>query len=440
MSGKLRVLSITTVLLLMLALFGGHQSNREETTVNPAPAASEAEAADPSDPGSAAEPEPEARQPESAVPSEPEPEAEPEPVLSPEELAALEAAETDARLRERVRGLTLEEKVGQLFFVQCPAADAAEEVAQYHPGGVLLFTRDYQDPSGNWLTEDAFKEKLAGLQSAAREDTGIPLFIGSDEEGGTVTRASRNLNLFSHRFRPPRQVWAESGGEEEAVARDARERSAALLALGINVNLAPVCDVSTNPADFIYDRTLGEDATATAAFVRITVEAMGEAGIGAVLKHFPGYGSNADTHTGIAVDNRPYEAFETADFLPFAAGIEAGAPFVLVSHNIVNCMDEQYPSSLSPAVHRVLREELGFEGVVLTDDLSMEAVAAYAGDGSVAELALLAGNDMLITADYKTQIPLVVEAVRSGALDEERIDAACLRVLRAKLALGLLEE
>ena len=159
---------------------------------------------------------------------------------------------------------------------------------------------------------------------------------------------------------------------------------------------------------------------------------MTEGGTLPVLKHFPGYGSNADTHTGIAVDQRPMETFETADLLPFKAGIEAGTPFVLVSHNIVNCMDPELPASLSPAVHKILREECGFDGIAITDDLAMDAVKAYAKDGAVAVLALQAGNDMIVTTDYRTQIPAVIAAVQEGTLDESVIDDACLRVLRCK--------
>ena len=145
-----------------------------------------------------------------------------------------------------------------------------------------------------------------------------------------------------------------------------------------------------------------------------------------------------DTHTGIAVDERPMETFEDADLLPFKAGIEAGAPFVLVSHNIVTCMDGDLPASLSPEVHRVLREACGFEGIAITDDLAMDAVQAYAGDGAVAVMALQAGNDMVVTTDYRTQIPAVIAAVQAGTLTESVIDDACLRVLRCKDTYGLL--
>ena len=360
---------------------------------------------------------------------EPAPTVPQEPVLTPEEQAEQErlAAEQarEKRLQTLLDSMTLEEKVGQLFFVRCPTENAVEDISTYHLGGYLLFGRDFKD-GDNWLTKEQFLEKIQSYQDAAE----IPLFIGSDEEGGTVTRASRNPNLFSETFKSPQKLNYIGGIEE--ILRDTDTRSRELRALGINVNFAPVCDVSTDPKDFIYDRTLGQDANMTADYVRLVVPAMTEGGTLPVLKHFPGYGNNVDTHTGIAVDQRPMETFENSDLLPFQAGIEAGAPVVLVSHNIVTCMDADLPASLSPAVHRVLREACGFEGIAITDDLAMDAVQAYAKNGAVAVMALQAGNDMIITTDYRTQIPAVIAAVQDGTLDESVIDNACLRVLRCK--------
>ena len=360
---------------------------------------------------------------------EPAPTVPQEPVLTPEEQAEQErlAAEQarEKRLQTLLDSMTLEEKVGQLFFVRCPMENAVEDISTYHLGGYLLFSRDFKD-GDNWLTKEQFLEKIQSYQDVAE----IPLFIGSDEEGGTVTRASRNPNLFSETFKSPQKLNYIGGIEE--ILRDTDTRSRELRALGINVNFAPVCDVSTDPKDFIYDRTLGQDANMTADYVRLVVPAMTEGGTLPVLKHFPVYGNNVDTHTGIALDQRPMETFENSDLLPFQAGIDAGAPFVLVSHNIVTCMDADLPASLSPAVHKVLRETCGFEGIAITDDLAMDAVQAYAKNGAVAVMALQAGNDMIITTDYRTQIPAVIAAVQDGTLDESVIDNACLRVLRCK--------
>ena len=376
-----------------------------------------------------AEPAPE---PSPPAAEEPAPPPEPEPEPTPEELAA-EQVET------LLGSLTLEEKVGQLFFVRCPAENAVEDVHTYHLGGYILFGRDFQDSSGNWLTQEQFTQTIQQYQAAAS----IPLLIGSDEEGGSVTRASRNPNLFPNgSFHSPQYLFSHQQESHNVFSADAWEKNNALLRYGINVNLAPVCDVSTDPSAFIYKRTLGQDAPATAAYVTSVVTAMRDCGMGSVLKHFPGYGNNADTHTGIAEDKRPYEDFINGDFLPFSAGIESGGAMtaVLVSHNIVACMDPDLPASLSPNVHRILREELGFDGVVMTDDLAMDAVAAYAEDGAVAVMALTAGNDLVLTTDYRTQIPKVIEAVENGTLDEAAIDAACRRVLWWKQALGLLED
>lgn len=372
----------------------------------------------------------------------PEPPIPDEPVLdepSPDELAEqqrlAELARRAQELEDRLASMTLAEKVGQLFFLRCPSSGAETVVAQYHLGGILLFTQDYKDASGDWLTQDAFAEKLAALQAAAENDTGIPLLIGSDEEGGTVTRASRNPNLFPSKFPSPQSLFETVG--LEGLLADTQQYNSRLHSLGITVNFAPVCDVSTNPKDFIYERSFGQNAQTTADYIAQVVAAMSDAGIASVLKHFPGYGSNADTHTGIAVDERPYEQFLAEDYLPFAAGIGAGAPFVLVSHNIVTCLDSSYPASLSAAWHEQLRSHLGFEGVILTDDLDMGAVKAYADGGNIAVLALQAGNDMIVCSDL-TQIGAVIAAVQDGTLSEETIDSACRRVLAAKQSLLLI--
>ena len=304
----------------------------------------------------------------------------------------------DQIIEELLSTMTVEEKVGQMFFVRCPDTGAVEAVSQYKLGGYILFGRDFKDKTAEQVRND-----ISSYQSAS----GVPLLIGTDEEGGTVVRASSNPNLFSHRGLSPQALFAEGG--MDSIIQDARQKSVTLLGLGVNVNLAPVADVSTDPNDFIYDRSFGQDAQATAEYVSNVVKTMDTEGLGSVLKHFPGYGNNVDTHTGVAIDERPYETFQTSDYLPFTAGIQAGADAVLVSH-----------------------------GVIMTDDLAMDAVAAYAGDQSPAVMAVKAGNDMIITTDFQTQISEVVQAVKSGEIDEAQIDQSVTRVLQWKYDLGLL--
>ena len=199
-----------------------------------------------------------------------------------------------------------------------------------------------------------------------------------------------------------------------------------------------MCDVSTDPNDFIYARSFGMDAEQTGEYVRTVVTQMVSDKTGMVLKHFPGYGNNADTHTGIAIDERPMDTFRQSDFLPFQAGIESGAQSVLVSHNVVNCMDADRPASLSAEVHRILREELGFDGVILTDDLIMDAIRDYTGGENAAVLAVQAGNDMLTSSDFVTQYNAVLAAVQDGTISKSQIHASVVRVIDWKMQLGLI--
>lgn len=335
--------------------------------------------------------------------------------------------ESRTQAEKLLSSMTLEEKVGQLFFVRVPAEEAAQAVAQYHFGGYILFGRDFQDK-----TREQVRADLQSYQDSAK----VPLLLGVDEEGGTVVRASANPDICDEPYWSPRRLY-EAGGLDLVLSVE-RDKIRTLQGLGLNVNFAPVCDITQQEGAFLYDRSLGQDARTTAGYVGKVVSLYGEEGMGCVLKHFPGYGNNPDTHTGIAVDERPYEAFQREDFLPFEAGIQAGAGCVLVSHNIVTCRDGEAPASLSPEWHRVLREELGFTGCIITDDLVMDAIQEYCDASSAAVQAVQAGNDLLCCSDYETQYPAVLAAVESGELSEERIEESALRVLRWKEELGLL--
>ena len=327
-----------------------------------------------------------------------------------------------------LRDMTLEEKVAQMFWVRCPESGAAEFVEHNGPAGLVLFARDFEGK-----TQEEVARTVAAYQAAAD----IPLLIGTDEEGGTVVRASRYKALRSWPFASPQEIYAAGG--MEAIESDTAEKDRFLQALGVNVNLAPVADVSTDPADFMYDRAFGQDASETASYVGVVVRTMGQDGMGSVLKHFPGYGPNGDTHTAIVTDTRPAAAFREGDFLPFAAGIRQGADAVLVSHNIVQVFDAHNPASLSRSVHQLLRDELGFDGVILTDDLAMDAVAQFASDGEAAVLAVQAGNDLLLSSDFAAQYQAVLDAVRAGEIDEQTINDAVRHVLQWKADLGLID-
>lgn len=325
--------------------------------------------------------------------------------------------------------MTLEEKVGQLFLAACPDSNAIADIQAYHLGGYLLFGGDFGGETPASLTQT-----IAAYQSVAK----IPLLIAVDEEGGTVCRVSSHSAFRTKRFSSPRTLYSKGGLE---LVLSAEEEKCQLLAgLGINVNMAPVCDVTTEPSAFMYKRSLGESPELTGEFAAAMVDVMASYRIGSVLKHFPGYGNNTDTHTGIAVDSRDLQSLTENDLVPFQAGIEAGCGAILVSHTIVECLDGEHPASLSPAVHSYLREEMGFEGVIVTDDLTMDAITELYGSAEAAVLAVLAGNDLLCTFDYQAQYEAVLEAAREGRIPQALIDQAVCRILQWKYDLGLLED
>ena len=372
-------------------------------------------------------------QPDPAPVPQPAPQPAPQPVPVPQ---PTEAELRQVRAEEILANMTTEQQVGQVLIAHSPGpyGDAAGDMEQLQLGGWLLFKRDFQDKSGNWLTAEAFADQLERYGAGAA----ITPFFGTDEEGGPVVRASQNPNLFPEGPCLSAQKLYKQGGLE-ALLQDATEKSATLLSHGINLNFAPVVDVSTNSRDFIYPRTLGQDAQTTADYAAAVTEQLKTSGVGAVLKHFPGYGNNRDTHTGVVTDVRPWEQFESCDLLPFKAGIEAGASAVLVSHNIVTCLDGNLPASLSPAVYDLLRQELSFTGVAITDDLAMDAVEDYARGNSAAVMALQAGADMVLTDKPEENIAQVCAALESGELPLQRLQEAVLRILLWKLELGVIQ-
>ena len=326
-------------------------------------------------------------------------------------------------VEERLVSMTLEEKVGQLFWARVPSSHQLEDLQSYHFGGYLLFGRDFQ---GQTL------EDIKALTSRYQATSKIPLLIGSDVEGGTVTRIS---SILDTPFQAPMTLYHQGG--LEAVLSDTRQKAEVLKSVGINAGLFPVADLASNPSAFIYDRTIGQDAQTTASYVGQVVEELGKTKIGSTLKHFPGYGDNGDSHTDIIRDNRSLDELRQADFLPFQAGIDAGADSVLVSHNILTKIDT-VPSSISPKINEILRKELNFKGVIMTDDLDMAGLADFVNQDEAAFQVILAGNDLILGSSYQTQIPYLLKKVSSGELTEDRIDESVRRILSWKYDLGIL--
>ena len=326
-------------------------------------------------------------------------------------------------IEDRLAMMTLEEKVGQLFWARVPSNHQIEDLQSYHLSGYILFGRDFEGRS----IED-MKALTKDYQAAAK----IPLLIGSDEEGGTVTRIS---SILETPFQSPMALYQQGG--MEAVLSDTKQKAELLKSVGINAGLFPVADLSRNQSAFIYDRTIGQDAQTTASYVQQVVEELKKSKVGSTLKHFPGYGDNGDSHTAIIQDNRSLDELRQADFLPFQAGIDAGADSVLVSHNILSKIDT-VPSSISPKITDLLRKELHFKGVIMTDDFDMAGIADFVSQDEAAFQVIVAGNDLILGSSYQTQIPYLLKKISSGELTEERIDESVRRILTWKYDLGLL--
>ncbi len=351
-----------------------------------------------------------------------------ENLIEPEEKELFE--DYYEKAEEIVATMSLEEKIGQMFLARYPVSEslANDEIAKYNPGGYILFARDVKNE-----TKDSLKTKLNNNQESSK----IKMFIAVDEEGGTVARVSAYTAFRDSKFKAPLKIYEQSG--MAGVISDSKEKSELLRSVNINMNLAPVVDVPTNKNSFMYARSMGTDSIVTSDFASQIVTRMNEDKMISCLKHFPGYGDNVDTHTGIAIDEREYEEFVENDFKPFVAGIEAGVPSILVNHNVINCMDKELPASLSKNVHDVLRNELGFTGIIMTDDLAMDAVKSYVENGEAAVQAVIAGNDVIITSSLATHCREVINAVNNGTIDEAMIDMAVKRILACKMYYGIIE-
>ena len=322
----------------------------------------------------------------------------------------------------KLDNMSLEEKVGQLFLVRYDKNMALSWINDYYAGGYILFAKDFDNH-----TKESIKEELSSLNKNSK----IPMVFAVDEEGGYVTRVSRYKAFRDEKFPSPRDVYDSLG--EEGLESIEKEKGELLLSLGINLNLAPVADVSVDSNDFINIRTFNRDAKETANLIGLMVDYANEVGISSSLKHFPGYGNNVDTHTGVAIDERSYDNFLNNDYLPFEEGIKRKVPSILVSHNIIKCIDSEYPATLSKMiVTGELRNKLNFSGIIITDDLSMGAVSSYVDDNSAAVLAINAGNDLIITSDFVNMYNSVITAVKSGKIKMETIDTAVRRILAWK--------
>ena len=360
----------------------------------------------------------------------------------------------DRRLRALVSGLTLQEKVGQVFVARvyghsATAPDradieanlaemgvrtAAELVARYRVGGIIYFT---------WAHNTRDPRQIAdlsnGIQRASLgQSRGLPVLISTDQEHGIVCRVGAPATLF------PGAMALGAGGSRADARTLGRIAGRELRAMGIRQNYSPVADVNVNPANPVIGvRSFGADPQAAGTLAAAEVRGYQASGVAATAKHFPGHGDTAvDSHTGFPVITHTRDEWERLDAVPFRAAIAAGVDSIMTGHLLVPSLDGSGdPAALSrPIVTGVLREQLGYDGVVVTDALGMAGVRTRYGDERVPVLALKAGVDQLLDPpDLAVAWNAVLKAVRDGELAEERLDSAVLRILRLKERLGLLD-
>ncbi len=347
-----------------------------------------------------------------------------------------ELSETDIfsqhyqRAEEIVNNMTVEQKAGQMFLIRCPqdTEKAIEDIKLYNPGGYILFANHFENQ-----TPYTIQTMTGEFQS----NSAYPMAIACDEEGGDVVRIS-NIKTFRYEpFLSPQMVYQKGGFEE--IKKDTISKSEFLKNLGINMNLAPVADISENPVDYIYSRSFGKNAEQTAQYIKTSVRAYNESNLTCVLKHFPGYGSNDDTHTNASLDERTLRTFEQNDFIPFIEGIKSNAPCIMVNHNTIIDIDMDNPASVSAEVHKILRQNLGFSGIAMTDDLEMSAITDNFSEVDACLKAVEAGNDIICTSAYEMGIPAVVTAAKTGKISEQRINTSVIRIIAWKLHYGIIE-
>lgn len=367
-------------------------------------------------------------EPYTGIPELP-PEPESEPVLPPE--PAPDPVET------LLAEMGLREKVCQLFIVApssitgvTTVTAAGEQTAlalEKYPVGGLLYDRK------NMVSQEQVRTMLANVQGYSR----IPLLLTLDEEGGRVNRLMATVGTTKI---GPMLDYKDQG--IETAKENARVIAADILSCGFNMNLAPVADVWSNPTNTVIgDRAYSDNFQQAAELVSAAVEGFHEGGAACVLKHFPGHGdTSADSHYGSVYVYKTLDELRQAELIPFQAGIDAGADAVMMGHMIIEEVDSQPALFSYKVVTGLLREELGFQGVVMTDSLQMQAMTSVYGSGEIAVSAVKAGVDILLCPpDLEEAVNALVQAVKKGEIPMERLDESVLRILRMKMGLGLLD-
>lgn len=332
----------------------------------------------------------------------------------------------DEKVDKIVASMSQTEKLGQMMMIGIQGTkvddDSLYMLHQFHMGGVILFDRNMKSP-------EQVKQLTSDLQAQSNEK--VPLFIGIDEEGGDVVRMAEKLTP------PPSQKEIGATGDIEQAKTWAIKTAKSLKEMGINVNFAPVADVGSNDK-----RSYSTDTNTVIDFVRAATKGYQQENIIYSLKHFPGIGKGkVDSHIDSSSIDVAKEVLMTEDILPFKTIIDENEPndyFILVSHLKYPALDEEYPASLSSKIMTdLLRNKLGYKGIIITDDMEMGAVANHNDFRSIGVNAVKAGADIvLVCHEYEHQQEVylgLLDAVNSGEISQERIDESVKRIIKVKL-------
>lgn len=353
----------------------------------------------------------------------------------------LDEATLQGMAKDITKEMSLKNKIGQLFMVSVYQLDEAESKNQtsvtsdmkktlkkYPAGGIVMFAKNIDNRK---QTQTMIKE----LQNASY----VPLFVSVDEECGTVSRIASNPNMKMTAY-PSAQEVGKTYSDKQ-IAKMGQTQGKELKELGFNMNLAPVADVLTNQNNTeIGDRSFGRDSKKVASIISSLVKNMQKQQISATLKHFPGSGeTGGDTHRGSTETYQTIENLRDNDFKPFKAGIKANVDAIMVSHLMLsNVTDEKEPSSLSSrVVSDILRDELEYKGVIMTDAMNMKAITDNYNAGEAAVKAIQAGVDLIVMPDdYKQAYKAIKQAIKSGKIKESRIDESVRRIIYTKIKRG----
>ncbi len=356
-----------------------------------------------------------------------------------EESSSSEPKMIDFSVLKALESMSLEQKVAQLFFVTPQGLTGAEEVTQFGNtsknsydqipvGGLIYLAGSLKDP-------EQTKKMLRDTQDYATKSTGIPIFLGIDEEGGRVLRVGNNTAFGVKKTDPMLEV-ARSGGRD-GVKEAASYIGTYMSDIGFNTDFAPVADILTNSENqVIGDRAFGTEPEVVSEMAKAYAEGLHQEGICSCYKHFPGHGdTQEDSHKERAYSYKTMDELENCELIPFSDGINDCSDFVMISHiSLPNVLGDDTPSSLShEIVTDLLRNSMGYEGIIVTDALDMKAVSGHYDAGEASVLALEAGCDMLMMAsNVKTSYNAVLSAVNSGRLSDERINESVIRILKVK--------